>query len=42
MLNNKIPKERVLEIITEAVAIEREFVIDVRAPGVWTVRCHAI
>ncbi|KIY91220.1 ribonucleoside-diphosphate reductasesubunit M2 [Monoraphidium neglectum] len=28
MLNNKIPKERVLEIITEAVAIEREFVID--------------
>ncbi|GBF87829.1 ribonucleoside-diphosphate reductase small chain [Raphidocelis subcapitata] len=28
MLNNKIPKERVVEIITEAVAIEKEFICE--------------
>jgi hypothetical protein len=35
MLNNKIPNSRVLEIVTEAVAIEIEFITEVgRGRGV--------
>jgi hypothetical protein len=40
MLNNKIPNERVIEIVTESVAIEKEFICEVGARLRRALRTH--